>query len=733
MSTTVTDRNRFDRDDLIYLLDQVSAATVDYGEWLSIGAGLKEAGCTLADWSAWSATDTDRYNSSEMAAKWESFAGNNASGARADAETVARICFKHNAKEKDLPLVPSRANEYKPRTFQPSTAPATAGVAAPTPVVPAPVVEKPAEPEPDYSEGRKQHREYIACAVAAMTEGCDGWRYLTARGLTAETIRAERIGWNPSTRSVVLPYSAGEGEYYHIDRKIYVDTHTRHKYNKPPETKPNRRGDLPVGSEPIFCPQDLEDTSEVVFVVEGGFDVYALHQLGYKAAGVISAHAYGRIVDALKTNGYRGTVVALLDNDATGNKAADAMCKALEEAGIEHMRGTQTPGTNDASEALEECPERFKAHMRNLYARAVGGLYDPAQVADGIVALAEAEEPTPTGVKPLDDALGGGIRQGVTVLAALSSLGKTTLMIQIADNIAASGRPVLFVTIEQSAKEIVSKSIVRFMFEQHQGKEGRTNASDLNSPKVRATWSAKKRQILENAVNDYKTTVAPNMTILQAPDRPSADYIVRSAQKIAQAKGEPPVIFVDYLQLMAPRNERDTDKMTADNNMRELRQMARELATPVFIVSSINRNSYAGDMHMSALKESGGVEYSADVVLGLQVEGIKEKLTYENKNGEVKHLQGEAKTEKANAIYELVKKKPVRRLEIKVLKNRNGAMPNDAPAVTFYAAECCFAATEKAKPKKPEKAGAAKAPTRSTSATGGAASSIFLKNPNTQA
>ena len=69
-----------------------------------------------------------------------------------------------------------------------------------------------------------------------------------------------------------------------------------------------------------------------------------------------------------------------------------------------------------------------------------------------------------TGFKTLDKHLDGGIRQGLYVLGAIPSLGKTTLALQIADNIAKEHKVIIF-SLEQSRFELVSKSISRLTWE----------------------------------------------------------------------------------------------------------------------------------------------------------------------------------------------------------------------------------------------------------------------------
>lgn len=60
------------------------------------------------------------------------------------------------------------------------------------------------------------------------------------------------------------------------------------------------------------------------------------------------------------------------------------------------------------------------------------------------------------------DAQAGGLYSGLYVLAAISSLGKTTFALQLADQLAASGHDTIFFSMEQSRLELVSKSIARY-------------------------------------------------------------------------------------------------------------------------------------------------------------------------------------------------------------------------------------------------------------------------------
>ena len=85
--------------------------------------------------------------------------------------------------------------------------------------------------------------------------------------------------------------------------------------------------------------------------------------------------------------------------------------------------------------------------------------------------------------------------------------------------------------------------------------------------------------------------------------------------------------------------------------MVELKRISRDFDLPVFALSSFNRESYRGPVTMEAFKESGAVEYSADVLLGIQMAGAGEK----------------------GFDLDAAKRQERRAVELVLLKNRNGA------------------------------------------------------------
>ena len=212
------------------------------------------------------------------------------------------------------------------------------------------------------------------------------------------------------------------------------------------------------------------------------------------------------------------------------------------------------------------------------------------------------------------------------MLGAVSSLGKTTLAVQIADYIAAHGRPVLFVTIEQSAEEITAKSLTRLMRTLGGTSTGTVTTRDLMSGKARAAWGERKQALFLEACERYTAGAAKSLRILEATAQPSVADIEAAARAMAEHDGQAPVVFIDYLQLLKPESDRDTDKQATDKNM-----MAPQADGPRHASACVrhlvpNRSSYSGSISLDSFKESGAIEYGADVLMGLQPEGMTERL-----------------------------------------------------------------------------------------------------------
>ncbi len=213
----------------------------------------------------------------------------------------------------------------------------------------------------------------------------------------------------------------------------------------------------------------------------------------------------------------------------------------------------------------------------------------------------------PTGFARLDRLL-NGIQTGFYVLAGAPSVGKTTFLVQLADQMAvASGIPVLLVTFENSRENLVIKSLARL---------ARRDCLDLERgrvpvPDLRRAWER------------YQ---APARFLFLAEGGPhvTLDWLDAQVRRLQAGNDSRCVILLDYLQKMLvnmPGGASTKDR--ADALAMGLRGLSRSRNVPVVAVSSQSRMGYQGGpgprvSTLATLKESGEIEYSADVVLHLR-------------------------------------------------------------------------------------------------------------------
>lgn len=218
-----------------------------------------------------------------------------------------------------------------------------------------------------------------------------------------------------------------------------------------------------------------------------------------------------------------------------------------------------------------------------------------------------------SGFRHLDEIL-NGLKEGLIILAAPPSLGKTTLAKQIADHVAVKEKvPVLFYSFEQSAAELRIKSFARM-----------ASVDSRVIEKGRTDPEAWKR--VEEAEREYRQGPGPYLKIIEG-GRSDTVEAIRAAAIMAQRKAgsERILLVIDYLQIIpGGSNARDALRERIDMILTDLRRLARDLKSPVIVISSMNRKAYTETGHgkifrptMTSMKESGGIEFSADVVIAL--------------------------------------------------------------------------------------------------------------------
>lgn len=241
---------------------------------------------------------------------------------------------------------------------------------------------------------------------------------------------------------------------------------------------------------------------------------------------------------------------------------------------------------------------------------------------------------------------------GLYVIGAISSLGKTTFIHQMCDQIAESGSHVLFFSLEQSTLELASKSIARTI-----AKENAENG--LSSLQIRRADLS--NPLILSAISKY-TSYSGKITIVECNFNTTIDDITNMIHQFVKQSKKKPVVVIDYLQVISPIPEvRMTTKDAVDYHVKRLKEIQTDYQITMLVISSLNRQNYMTAIDFESFKESGGIEYTADVIWGLQLQCLHEDLfSKQNKINEKRQRIKEAKREVP------------RKIELVCLKNRFG-------------------------------------------------------------
>lgn len=266
-----------------------------------------------------------------------------------------------------------------------------------------------------------------------------------------------------------------------------------------------------------------------------------------------------------------------------------------------------------------------------------------------------------TGFSELDRELDGGLFEGLYFIGAVSSLGKTTLCLQIADQLANQGHDVLFFTLEQSGEELMAKSISRLTYElSNCDKKKAKTIRGVTDSKRYDDYSDVELHLIMDACKKYEDMTKNKLFFIEGIGNIGVEngeqQIRTRVQEHIEKTGKNPIVIVDYIQILQPSELRASDKQNTDRAVNALKRLSRDYKIPIIGISSFNRDNYNNVVSMVSFKESGAIEYSSDVLLGLQPSAMNEN-------------QDAAANKK---IMQEVKKSEIRKVKLVILKNRNG-------------------------------------------------------------
>lgn len=485
------------------------------------------------------------------------------------------------------------------------------------------------------------------------------------RGISLDTLNRFKIGyvehWRhpkapstvPTSPRLIIPTS--KHSYLARDTRDNL-TDVQKKYSK-----------SKVGAVQIFNTGALQTAEKPVFVVEGEIDALSIIDAGGEAIALGSTSNTKKLLELLEQRRPTQPLIISLDNDKAGIEAAERLTEGLQELGVCYHRINLAKPYKDANEALtadrdlfsdkvkeiEQNPEEAERLILEEEYLKTSAANHLQEFVNGITENANTPYIS-TGFKTFDTMLDGGLYEGLYIAGAISSLGKTTFVTQMCDQIATTGREILIFSLEMARTELMAKSISRLTFLdviQNSGKiQDAKTARGITTGSRYAKYSKTEKELIQRSIARYGK-YAENIFIHEGIGDIGVKQIREIVDKHISITGRKPVVLIDYLQILAPADLRSTDKQNTDKAVLELKRISRDFKIPVIAVSSFNRDNYSAPVSMVSFKESGAIEYSSDVLIGLQLHGAGTK-------------DFDATKEKA---------KNPREIELVILKNRNGS------------------------------------------------------------
>lgn len=273
---------------------------------------------------------------------------------------------------------------------------------------------------------------------------------------------------------------------------------------------------------------------------------------------------------------------------------------------------------------------------------------------------------------------------GLYGIGAQPGGGKTTFSWQLANQQAYMGEYVLYFALEQTKYELVPKSLSHRFYMEHLA-DARQNNGQSSLPLYTS---------IDIRYGNADTAQVQNMATVLAQDTQDRLFVFDGGfsytvediclwiESFICQTGRIPVVIIDYLQITEPAGSQQTldTKSKVDQIVKRLKQIQLKYVMTIVVISSLNRTNYTMPIELDSFKESGSIEYTFDVVWGLELSLLSDPNFTDVYDNNGKKLGKKTETEKRIMLSQAKQATP-RTLEMRYVKNRFGAA---GQSVFFY-------------------------------------------------
>ena len=511
-------------------------------------------------------------------------------------------------------------------------------------------------------------KEFIANDIIFAAEHLNETDYFAKRGISHKVAEKYNCGF---IEKWIHPKKRGDSKIIPSSRVIIPTSPESYVARTVDE---NKIAKMKAGSGGIFNVDVLRTSKQNVVVVEGEFDALSIIEAGNDAIALGSTTNVDKFLSWLKEKNIQPQLplVLNLDADDAGRKATEKLSEGLRKMKIKFFEiNLILENCKDQNESLMKFRENFfqvvaqiPKKVQQLQQDVRYKLTDFAKIDIWEKNIRTGRKAISTGWQSLDQVLDGGLYEGLYVLPGTPGTGKTAFAMQMAFQIAQQQKDVLYISMEMSEEELYERHISRISYQLFWHDE-------KNKHKAKTVHSIVQEGATVPQAREIFKKVAPFLRTECSVGTLDADDIRKIVEIYEYELNSLPIVFIDYLQILKAHDPHMTDKQAVDYNVLRLKQLSRDFKIPVVILSSMNRMSYSDIISMAALKESGAIEYTADVCIGLQLANMEQ-------------IKIGTSTGKAEKTIRQMKGKTERDMEIVILKNRNGKIGDELP-FKYYA------------------------------------------------
>ena len=451
---------------------------------------------------------------------------------------------------------------------------------------------------PDFTAYLNECRTHINDPAAV--------EYLSFRGISQETATAYKLGYDTRTGFLIVPTS----RHYYVARN--TDPEAEKRYNNPRGAKIE-----------LFNAQAIyNEESRPVFIVEGAFDALSIIEAGGLAVALNSTSNCNKLLDLMKKQTTKSTLILCLDNDAAGEKATAELETGLKELNISHITADIATGYKDPNEALKA---------------------DKLAFTGAIKAAESAAKPQPAGLLTLERAV--SIFEAVDdhylemphfpqlsdmlkikthdtiVIAADTGAGKSSLALNFLHELQ-DRYPALYINLEMDEATILQRLVSIHTGIELDEIEGYKHDSNTRSK-----------------VNAAISEIVGRKDISLLADVYDLAEIEKQIQAATAGRTEPTIVFIDTGLLVTTGNKSASRYERFTQISEELRRISRLNNIVMFVLLQQNRAGKQDENKEptnSSLKESGSWENDATKIMFLwrnDAAKSKELVITKNRSG----------------------------------------------------------------------------------------------------